>query len=40
MLAIILSIEKNIVVHVYKKLNLFLWGGEGEGFSKNENKGV
>ena len=39
MLAITLSIEK-ILVHVYKKFNLFLRDGEGEGFSKNGTKGV
>lgn len=39
MLAIILSIEKTLV-HVYRKFNLFLRGGEGEGFSKNGTKRV
>ena len=39
MLAIILSIEK-ILVHVYKKFNLFFRDGEGERFSKNGTKGV
>ena len=39
LLAIILSIEKTRFNYM-KKLNLFLRGGEGEGFSKNGNKGV